>query len=168
MKKFLASLAFVTALALVYALVPKTTVFHFSTTETQPYTLTYTGFGIRGSGFLGFKPQSIVCSGSSGYDAGTTTVTITPISGGWAFCERGERGQMRAYGFVAGSASIERGILAPDLKHHLDASYFYSPDGSTTGFVREGSGAYDIVTPKFIHHVKVSDGATVISKSPSA
>ena len=39
-----------------------------------------------------------------------------------------------------------------------------------TGSVHEGSGAYDIIQPKFVMHVKVTDGfeKATISKSPDA
>ena len=168
MKKIVSAFLLVTFLIFAYAFVPKTTVIHLSAGETESYTLTYTGLGIRGAGLFGFKPCRIVSSGPSGYDPGITTLTFTPTSSGWAMCEQSERGQVRSYAFAADSTSIARGILVPDLKHHVNTSYFYSPDGSTTGNIREGSGGYDIITPKFIHHYRVTDGVGVWSKSPSA
>lgn len=162
--------AVVAAAVLVYAFVPKTATIQLPGDQAPDRTLTYTGLGIRGSGFFGFMPRSIVSSGAGGYDPGVSTLTITPASGGWEWCARAEQGQIRERGLVTASVPIGSGILVPDLRHHLNVSYFYSRDGSMTGSVHEGSGAYDIIQPKFVMHVKVTDGfeKATISKSPDA
>ncbi len=168
MKKLLSALIIVVLLTLVYALAPKTRVMHLWG-ENAPYTVTYTGLGIHGSGFFGFEPRRLTASSATPFvDGGITTVTITPASNGWTYLNQGERGQVLVYGFVNGSIPVERGIMVPDIDHHFNASAFFSPDGSATGSLRQSSGAYDVFTPKFIYHVKVDTGKPVISKAPSA
>ena len=162
--------AAVAVAVLAYAFVPKTTTIQLPGDQAPDRTLTYTGLGIHGSGLFGFMPRYIVSSGVGGYDPGVTTLTITPVSGGWALCERAEQGQVRERGVVTVSVPISQGILVPDLRHHLNASYFYSSDGSMTGNVHEGNGAYDIIKPEFVMHVKVTDGfeKVIVAKSPNA
>lgn len=162
--------AVVAVAVLAYALVPKTTTIQLPGDQAPDRTLTYTGLGIHGSGFFGFMPRSIVSSGAGGYDPGVSTLTITPASGGWEWCARAEQGQVRERGFVTASVPISLGILVPDLRRHLNVSYFYSSDGSMTGSVQDGSGAYDIIQPKFVMHVKVTNGfeKATVSKSPDA
>ena len=168
MKKLLSALILVTLLTFVYALAPKTRVMHLWG-ENAPYTLTYTGLGIHGFGFFGFEPRCLTASSTTLFvDGGVSTVTITPASNGWAYLNQGERGQVVVYGFVTGSILVERGISVPDIDHHFNASTFFSPNGSATGSLRQSTGAYDVITPKFIYHVKVDTGRPVISKSPSA
>ena len=167
MKKLLLALILVVSCTLVYALAPKTKVMHLWG-ENAPYTLTYTGLGIHGAGFCGFEPRRLEASTVTGFDGGAATVTITPASNGWTYLAQGGRGQVLIYGFVTSSVPAERGILVPDLFRHLDASYFFSPDGSATGSLRQGSGAYDAITSKCIYHVRVNDGKPTISKSPQA
>ena len=106
MKKLSDVLVLVAVCVLTYAMVPKTTIVNLPA-DTTPYSLTYTGLGIYGSSFIGFIPSRIIASGAGGYDAGVSTLTITPAPDGWTLCERGERGQFRAYGFVTGSVPIK-------------------------------------------------------------
>ena len=169
-KTDLVVLTVVATAVLVYAFVPKATTIQMPGDRTPNWTMTYTGLGIHGSGFFGFMPRSIVDSGTGGYDPGVSTFRFTPVSGGWTWCARAEQGQVRERGSVTASVPIGSGILVPDHLHHRNVSYFYSPDGSMTGSVHEGNGAYDIIQPKFVMHVKVTNGfeKTTVSKSPDA
>ena len=168
MKKLLSVFILLILLTLVYALAPKTMVIHLWG-ENASYRLTYTGLGIHGAGFFGFEPLRLTASSATPFvEDGVTTITVTPASNGWTYLNQGERGQVLVYGFVDGSVPVERGIMIPDINHHLNASTFFAPDGSATGSLRQSTGAYDAITPKFIYHVKVDTGRPVISKVPNA